>query len=309
MQFVRFMAFGVSFCGAIAAPASAQDQIAEQDGLGIELEELLSEKGTFRLEFGTTLSAAREKGVTGLFQTIETGTGDFVTVPIDIGSTDRQSETVLGDIGLRYGLSTRSEVYARATLRTDRAQFTDSTTGLTETLSDASFQSLVIGMNYRFVDEGERLGLIGFADVALLENTAARGTDLQPGRSGTLGFTTYRVLDPVVLSLTAGYRANLDRTFGDDVIDPGDILFINPSVAFAVNNELTLTSGFGLDFSGDDRLNGIALGGRSTSADLQFGMAYAWSENTTLSADTRTEVLRDNNFTAGITLTHKFGRN
>jgi hypothetical protein len=286
----------------------AQDQIAEQDGLGIKLEELLSDKGTFRLEFGSTFSAARQQGVSGLYETIQTGTGDFVTVPIDVGSTDRQSETVLANIGLRYGLSVKSEVYTRATLRSDRARFTDSITGGAETQSSAGLQSLTVGLNYRFWDEGARPGLIGFADVAVLENTAARGTDFQSGKSGTLGFTAYRVLDPVVLSLTAGYRANFNRAVGDDMIDPGDSLFINPSVAFAVNNELTLTGGFGLDFNGDDRVNGAVQDNRSTNADLQFGLAYAWSENTTLRADTRAETLGDNNVTLGLTLTRKLGK-
>ncbi len=237
----RSFVFSLALCAGFSGIANAQERIAEQDGLGIKLEELLSEKGTFRLEFGTTFSASRRDGIAGLYQTIQTGTGEFVSVPVDVGSTDRQAETLLATVGLRYGLTTRSEIYSRATLRYDHSRFTDSTTGLSQSLSDTSFQSLVVGMNYRFVDEGERPGLIGFADVTLLENTAARGTDFQIGKSGTVGFTAYRVLDPVVLSLTAGYRANLERTVDADRINPGDTLFINPSIGFAVNNELTLT--------------------------------------------------------------------
>jgi len=72
--------------------------------------------------------------------------------------------------------------------------------------------------------------------------------------------------------------------------------------------ELTLTSGFGLNFTGADALNGVTQGSRNTNADLQFGLAYAWDKNTTLRADARAEVLGDRNFTAGITLTRKFGR-
>ncbi len=169
-------------------------------------------------------------------------------------------------------------------------------------------QNVVLGLNYRFVDEGARPALIGFADIALLENTASSGTHFQSAKSGTLGFTTYRVLDPVVLSLTAGYAANFERAAKGGRIDPSDTLFLNPSIAFAVNNELTLTGGFGINFSGDDRVNGARQDNRSTNADLQFGLAYAWDENTTLRADTRTETLGNNNVTLGITLTRKLGR-
>ena len=293
----------------IAGSALAQERIAEQDGLGIELEELLTGQGTFRLEFGTTLRASRRDGISGLFQTIQTGAGEFVTIPIDIGATDRQAETLLGTIGMRYGLSARSEIYSRATLRYDHSRFTDSISGDTESRSNSSFQSLIVGMNYRFVDEGERPGVIGFADVSLAENTSVRSTNLQFGKSGTLGFTAYRVLDPVVLSVTAGYRANLSRTVDGNRINPGDTLFINPSVGFAVNNELTLTGGLGLNFSGADKLNGVTQGTRNTDADLQFGLAYAWDRNTTLRADARAEALGDRNVTMGLTLTRSFGRN
>lgn len=167
---------------------------------------------------------------------------------------------------------------------------------------------MVVGINDRFVDAGEYPGIVGFADISLAENTAARGTNLQAAKSGTIGATAYRVLDPVVLSLTAGYRANSARDVGADSIDPSDSFFINPSIGFAVNNELTLTGGFGLDFSGSDRVNGVDQDNQSTNADLQFGLAYAWDKNTTLSADTRTEVLGDNNVTLGITLTRKLGQ-
>lgn len=296
------------FVGVISLPVHGQERIKEQDGLGIELEDLLSDKGAIRLEFGTIISASRRTGVSGVFETIQTGAGDFISLPIDVANTDRQAETVLASIGLRYGLTKNAEGYARATLRHDHSRFTDGATGLTATQSDNAFQNLTIGMNYRFLDEGEHPGLIGFADVAVLENSATRGTDYQSGRSGTIGMTAYRVLDPVVLSLTTGYRANLARSVTAGTVDPGDTLFINPSVGFAVNNELTLTGGFGLNFTSADRVNGSVQGSRRTSADLQFGLAYAWDENTTLRGDARTETLGDRNFTAGFTLTRKFGQ-
>jgi hypothetical protein len=55
-------------------------------------------------------------------------------------------------------------------------------------------------------------------------------------------------------------------------------------------------------------VNGAHQDNRSTSADLQFGLADAWDKNTTLRADTRTETLGDNNVTLGLTLTRKLGK-
>jgi hypothetical protein len=101
----------------------------------------------------------------------------------------------------------------------------------------------------------------------------------------------------------------LERSSGTDRIDPSDSLFLNPSIAFAVNNELTLTGGLGLNFNTADKVNGIGRDNSTTTADLQFGLAYAWNEKTTLRADTRTETLGDKNITLGLTLTRKLGKN
>lgn len=98
------------FLIALAGSSTAQERIAEQDGLGIELEELLTERGTIRLELGTTFSASQSDGISGLYQTIQTGTGEYVSVPIDLGVTDRQADTVLGTFGLSYGLTARAEI-------------------------------------------------------------------------------------------------------------------------------------------------------------------------------------------------------
>ena len=273
------------------------------------MEELLTERGTIRLELGTTFSASQSDGISGLYQTIQTGTGEYVSVPIDLGVTDRQADTVLGTFGLSYGLTARAEIYAWATLRYDDVRFTDATTGLTESLSSSAFQSLIAGMNYSFIEEGDHPGLIGFAEVALLENTTARGTDFETGRSGAVGVTAYRVLDPVVLSLTTGYAANLKRTVGADIIDPGDNIFFNPSIGFAVNNELTLTGGFNLNYATNaDELNSIRQGSRDTTADLQFGLAYAWDETTTLHADTSIQTVGGDNFILGLSPTRELGK-
>jgi hypothetical protein len=59
---------GSLFVILLAGAAAAQERIAEQDGLGIVLEELLTERGTINLEFGTTISASSIDGVSGLYQ-------------------------------------------------------------------------------------------------------------------------------------------------------------------------------------------------------------------------------------------------
>ncbi|MDZ7905477.1 MAG: hypothetical protein U5N55_06680 [Cypionkella sp.] len=61
----RSCVFALVLSTGFSGAATAQDQIAEQDGLGIELEELLSEKGTFRLEMGRYLCCIAPKRCVG----------------------------------------------------------------------------------------------------------------------------------------------------------------------------------------------------------------------------------------------------
>ena len=89
---MQYAIIGSLFSILLAGAATAQERIAEQDGLGIELDELLTERGTIRLEFGTTISASQSDGISGLYQTIQTGTGEYVSVPIDLGVTDRHCD-------------------------------------------------------------------------------------------------------------------------------------------------------------------------------------------------------------------------
>lgn len=296
-------------CLTLGCSASfAQESQQDQDGIGLELEELISEKGTARLEFGMLFVAGRQSGVSGLYQSVQTGAGSFISVPVELGTTDRQSETTLLNMGLRYGATTRAEVYSRATFRYENTRFFDTTTALSETSGQGGFQSLVFGMNYRISDDDTFPGVVAFGEITALENTSAIEDDFQSGKSATAGLTMYRVLDPVVLSLTLGYRANFERVVDGALQDPGDTFFLNPSVGFAVNNELTLTGGLGINFTSADAVDGVEQASRKTQADLQFGAAYAWDKNTTLRGDIRAEVLGDNAVTLGLNLTRKLGR-
>jgi hypothetical protein len=66
---MQYAITGSLFLILLAGAATAQERIAEQDGLGIELEELLTERGTIRFEFGTTISASSSDGISVLYPT------------------------------------------------------------------------------------------------------------------------------------------------------------------------------------------------------------------------------------------------
>ena len=187
-----------------------------------------------------TYNASMSDGTTGAFATIQTGTGTLVSVPVGLGTSRREAETLVGTTAVRYGLTSRSELFARGSAVYTHTRTTDGITGLTTAVDDARFLRVVAGVNYQFLEEGKRPGLVGFADVALSENVAFTGSEFVFARSGMVGLTAYKVIDPVVLSLTGGWRPAFSRDVSGIRVDPRDILFLAPALSFAVNNEVTL---------------------------------------------------------------------
>ena len=291
-----------------ASVAFSQEDIEKQDASGLRIEELITDKGTWKLELGVSLSVISQDKTIGAFETIQTGEGEFVDVPVALGSSKRQVDTLILSFGGRYGITDKTELYSRLSLIYDDSRVTRGIIGTTTTNSSGRFSALTFGLNHRFQEDGENFGLIGFADISVAENMASSGTDLAHGKSGTLGLTAYQVFDPVVVSVTGGYRPKLRRFIGPDAIDPGDTLFINPSVAFAVNNEITLTGGVSMHFTGADEVNGTEQGTRTTRGDFEFSVAHSLDQDTSLQFNTKAGSLGDSNFMVGLRFVRNFDK-
>jgi len=89
--------------------AFAQETIPSEQSLGF----LLSPESVFTIETGLTYSTSSTPSPTGRFTTIETGTGSFVSVPVDFGAATLDADRLIGSATLRYGLSQSTELYAR----------------------------------------------------------------------------------------------------------------------------------------------------------------------------------------------------
>ena len=168
------------------------------------------------------------------------------------------------------------------------------------------FSEFVIGVNHQFSQDEDTPALLGFAELSFIENTAIDGTDLIFGKTWQVGFTIYRIIDPVVLSLTTGYRYARSRDVNDQTLNPGDLLFINPSVGFAVNNEVTLTGGLVLKFRGRDQIEGNNLGLRTSQTDLEFGLGFAPSDSITLNFNVLANISGNTGAQTGFNLLYKF---
>jgi len=254
--------------------------------LPLTVEDLITDPGRFKLDLSLTYANAEQHGVaTGQPIVVQTGPTSFVSIPTQVGERTSNSDTLIGTLGLRYGLTDNTELYTRAsglyTHQRSRAA------GRSRHFSEHRFADAWVGVNYQFKPDDETPALLGFTEVALREKHRRNSASF---KSALLGFTTYKAIDPVVFSLTAAYRFNRNRRDGGANYRPGNMLLLNPSVGFAVNERVTLTTGMQWSSLQADKYNGNKQGQYHTRTDLLLGVAYGFSAQTTLNVNLKANV-------------------
>lgn len=258
--------------------------------LPLTIEDLITDKGKVKLDLSFAYANVDRQGVsTGAPIVVQIGPASFVTIPTAIGTSVGNSDTFVGTFGLRYGLTARTEIYARASGLTS-SQRVSGLSG-TSSSSETRFADAWAGVNVQFKKDDDTPALLGFAELALDEK---HRHDTASFRSAMLGVTTYHAIDPVVLSLTAGYRINRSRKDGGQDYRPGNLLLLNPSVGFAVNDRVTLTTGLQWTRRQADRIDGSPQGIARTATDLILGAGYGFDRGNTLNATFKANTSGDN---------------
>lgn len=260
----------VSFL-AMMSPIAAAD-------LPLTVEELITDKGKFKVDASLSYANNERQGVmAGEPVTIQTGETSFITLPTQFGESKQNIDVLVGTLGLRYGVSHKAEVFTRSSylyrnIRSD---------GLSETenSNENRFVDSWLGLNYQFSQDNDTPAFLGFVEGALYEKHQQSHSS---GKSWKVGSTIYRAIDPVVLSLTSSFQWNQKRNDGDINLQPGNHISLRPSVAFAVNDRVTLTTGFQWMSRQADRYNNEPKGFRRTSTDVTLGLGYGVSKGNTL---------------------------
>jgi len=176
-----------------------------------------------------------------------------------------------GSMLLRYGLTARLEVSGRLSRRFDEQRSPDGS-------STRRGRAASIGLAWlaRREDRWPALLLEARADVQ------SRFAGSAGGAGEALAFTTYRSVDPVVLSLSATWARQRSFRQDDVTVDPGQRWRIEPLVSFAVNSRVTLLGGASITRRTDSRIDGrTAFGSRSTIR-YRSGLGYAPDSHNTL---------------------------
>lgn len=261
------------FCALLLATPCRAD-------LPLTVEDLLTEQRRFRLDFGLNYINTDKNSTHARFEWVQVGAESFILLPTTVSDRRRNGDVLAVTLGARYGVTADTELYSRVTGVAESVRMAGDSGAISR--SDQRFGQWVLGVNHRFSDDDDTPALLAFAEFSVAENVAAAGADIVHGRTGQLGLTAYRSIDPVVLSLTAGYRYAGSRDVDGRRVDPGDLLFINPGLGFAINNEVTATGGVRFKFQGEERVAGRSVGMRTSQTGLEFGLGYAASEHLTL---------------------------
>lgn len=269
MEFFRSI-FITSLLIVIATTASAD--------LPLSVEGIITEEGSIKLDSSLSYSNSdHQRLMTGDPIVIQTGPSSFISLPTKISESKTNTEVVVTTLGLRYGLTPDAEIYTRASYLYRSTRFND----LAQMNSDNEkrFVDSWLGLNYQFLQDSATPALFGFIEGALYEKHQQSHSS---GKSWTVGMTAFRAIDPVVLSLTTAFQWNQKRKDGDARFQPGSYYFLTPSVAFAVNDRVTLTTGFQWMSHQADYYDSTAQGFRRTSTDVTLGMGYGVAKGNTL---------------------------
>jgi len=275
----RNVAYAAALFLLLCAPTAWAD-------LPLTVEDLITDQGRFKLDVSLTYANTEQYSVSvGQPIVVQTGPTSFITLPARVGERTGNTDTLIGTTGLRYGLTGQAEIYARTSyLHTN--QRTNAATGNSHS-NDNRFADAWVGINYQFKPDDDTPALLGFAEVALREKHRTNSASFQ---SAMLGFITYKAIDPVVFSLTAAYRFSRSRKDGGMNYRPGNLLMLNPSVGFAVNERVTLTTGLQWTGSQADSYDGTKQGQYRTATDLLLGVSYGFSAQSTLSINLKSNV-------------------
>lgn len=239
--------------------------------LPLSIEELLVSERTLQLQSAVSYSNSHT----------------LVPVPVNLAPghaapafSRRQSRVTSATTRLRYGVRPDLEINASAVHA--RAEWRQP--GLA---GGADQYRLAVGASWLVSAENRTPAVLVTAGVDVLESSWLDPEATYHGKTGRIGATLYRSIDPLVLSLAAGYEMRGARDIAGGRLQPGNLLFLQPQVNFAVNYRVTLTGGVSLQIRERETINDATFSLREHSTALNLGLGVLTGEQSTVFVDTR----------------------
>ncbi|ATL33524.1 meta-pathway of phenol degradation family protein [Neisseria meningitidis] len=253
--------------------------------LPLTIEDIMTDKGKWKLETSLTyLNSENSRAELAAPVYIQTGATSFIPIPTEIQENGSNTDMLAGTLGLRYGLTGNTDIYGSGSYLWHEERKLDGN-GKTRNkrMSDISAD-----ISHTFLKDDKNPALIGFLESTVYEKSRNKASS---GKSWLIGATTYKAIDPVVLSLTAAYRINGSKTLSSNTkYKAGNYWMLNPNISFAANDRISLTGGIQWLGKQPDRLDGKKESARNTSTYAHFGAGFGFTKTTALNASARFNV-------------------
>ncbi|CBA05160.1 hypothetical protein [Neisseria meningitidis] len=253
--------------------------------LPLTIEDIMTDKGKWKLETSLTyLNSENSRAELAAPVYIQTGATSFIPIPTEIQENGSNTDMLAGTLGLRYGLTGNTDIYGSGSYLWHEERKLDGN-GKTRNkrMSDIS-----AGISHTFLKDDKNPALIGFLESTVYEKSRNKASS---GKSWLIGATTYKAIDPVVLSLTAAYRINGSKTLSSNTkYKAGNYWMLNPNISFAANDRISLTGGIQWLGKQPDRIDGKKESARNTSTYAHFGAGFGFTKTTALNASARFNV-------------------
>lgn len=278
--------------------------IAQAD-LPLSLEDVLTDKGKFKLDTSVSyINGESRKSDLAAPIYIQTGNASFIPIPTDLQEKERNSDMFVGTLGLRYGLTGNTDLYGSMSYLWREERTFDGETAQSDRQRDKYLSDVSLGISHTFLKDDKNPALIGFVEGNAYEKSRDKASS---GKSWLLGATTYKAIDPIVLSLTTAYRFNGSKRLSEgQKFKAGNYWLFNPNIAFAANDRISLTGGVQWLGSQPSRLDGRRESVTNTATYAHFGVGFGFTKTTSLNVSARFKISGQNASELKLGMQHTF---
>ena len=221
-----------------------------------------------------------------------------IEIPGRLRNGRSNSDVLYTHLNLQYGLSANTEIYTGVGALWRQNRYSDDNARFTRNHNELS--DIVLGVNQVVLCDGANPMLTATLETSALEKI--RGKNVH-ARSWFAGISAYKAIDPVVFSLTTGYRFNFNISTERR---PGNYWLIRPGVSFAANDRTSFNARLQWTGRQGDRIRGKKTNAFESSTHTTLGVGYAFSDRTSLSADVQWNLSGDTGANATLGFQHRF---
>ncbi|WP_137923540.1 hypothetical protein [Cupriavidus sp. 2SB] len=271
----------VLLCAPCASVALA-DEKRDSDS-PFKIDDFAPKKGraTFSAGVGYTASDSNRLNVSAIAVPISHAYSIFIP---DVSLANTRSDSLFTRLGLRLSATDRLNISAGLKLDAERRQSLDRQTSGSE--YSAGWRNLTIGADYRITSVFSQPFVLGFAEIAVADNSS---NDITYGSAATIGIGSHWAFDPVIASITATYSYLGTRSDSGTRYNPGDVLAAAASFGVAMNPEITLRAGMIQSFRVGET-NRIGRQSGTTSAAFTLGYTQRLSASLVMNIDAQAGV-------------------